>query len=523
MLEGIVTLWPFFVVLASVVAFILGWWVNDRVKQGKIAGAETFAEKILDDATKEAASIRERAALESENEWHKTREKFEADTGEKREELGKFEMRLLERERKLDKKVDLLNTKERAVRHRERELGSREKSVMAKDAQLAEMIEEQNTRLEQIAGMRSEEAKSLLMHNLEQKAKQEAAKRAKEIKDRAISDAEKEAREIITQAIQRCAADHVVESTVSVVSLPSDEMKGRIIGREGRNIRAFETATGVEVIVDDTPEAVILSGFDSIRREVARIALERLVTDGRIHPSRIEEVVKKAQVDMEEIIQHAGEQAAYDVGVHGVHPKILYRLGRLRYRTSYGQNVLQHSKEVAYLSGLMAGELELDVVLARRAGLLHDIGKASDQDVEGTHTQIGLELARRFEEGEIVQNAIAGHHEDVPAISLITVLVSAADAISGARPGARRETLESYVHRLERLEEVAGSFAGVEKAYAIQAGREIRVIVDSSSVDDAYAEQLASDIAEKIQAQMEYPGQIKVAVIRETRAVGYAK
>jgi ribonuclease Y len=520
---GITTLWPFVVVLAAVVAFVVGWWVNDRLKRGKIAGAETFAEKIINDATKEAASIRERATLESENEWHKTREKFEEDTAGKREELAKFEMRLMDRERKLDKKVDLLSTKERGVRHRERELSSREKSMQAKDAQLSEMIQEQNIRLERIAGMRSEEAKTLLMRNLEQKAKQEAAQRAKEIKDRAVLEAEKEAREVITQAIQRCAADHVVESTVSVVSLPSDEMKGRIIGREGRNIRAFETATGVEVIVDDTPEAVILSGFDSIRREIGRIALERLVSDGRIHPARIEEVVKKTQLDMEEIIQKAGEQAAYDVGVHGVHPKVLYYLGRLRYRTSYGQNVLQHSKEVAYLSGLMAGELDLDEVLARRAGLLHDIGKAADQEMEGTHTQIGLELARRFEEGEIVQNAIAGHHEDVPAISLITVLVSAADAISGARPGARRETLESYVHRLERLEEVADSFTGVEKAYAIQAGREIRVIVDSGNVGDAYAEQLASDIAEKIQAQMEYPGQIKVTVIRETRAVDYAR
>ena len=514
-----VTLWPVFVVLAAVVAFVVGWLVNDRVKQGKIAGAEAFAKKIVVDATKEAESIRERAALEAENEWHKAREKSAAE----REELEKFESRLADRERRLDKKVDVLEAKERGIRNRERGLSLREKSVQAKNTQLTEMIQEQNAQLERIAGMRSEEAKALLMANLERKAKQEAAQRAKEIKDRAISEAEKEAREIIIRAIQRCAADHVVESTVSVVSLPSDEMKGRIIGREGRNIRAFETATGVEVIVDDTPEAVILSGFDSIRREIGRIALERLISNGRIHPARIEEVVEKTRQEMEEIIQQAGEQAAYDVGVHGIHPKLLHYLGRLRYRTSYGQNVLQHSKEVAYLSGLMAGELGLDEVLAQRAGLLHDIGKAADQEMEGTHTQVGLELARRFDEGEIVQNAIAGHHEDVPAISLITVLVEAADAISGARPGARRETLESYVRRLERLEELADSFTGVEKAYAIQAGREIRVIVDSGSADDAYAEQLASDIAEKIQAQMEYPGQIKVTVIREKRAVDYAR
>lgn len=518
--------WSLYVLIAAltgVACFVIGWLTGERVRQGKIASAEVFAEKITEDARKEAESIKERASLEAENQWHKAREKFEQDTAERRAELEKLEARLIDWERKLDKKVDILNNKERALKNRERGVGVKERSLQAKDAQLSEMIQEQNERLERMAGMTSEEAKALLMANLEQRAKQEAAQRAKEIKDRAVVEAEREAKQIIGMAIQRCAADHTVESTVSVVALPSDEMKGRIIGREGRNIRAFENATGVDVIVDDTPEAVILSGFNSIRREVAKIALERLISDGRIHPGRIEEVVEKAQKDMEGMIQEAGEQAAFDVGVHGVDPKLLNYLGRLQYRTSYGQNVLQHSKEVSILAGLMASELELDEMMARRAGLLHDIGKSVDQDLEGTHTQIGVELARRYDEGPEVQNAIAGHHEDVPATSLTTVLVEAADAISGGRPGARRETLEGYVKRLERLEELADSFSGVDKAYAIQAGREIRVMVDYEEVDDAYAEQLSSDIADRIEEEMEYPGQIKVTVIREVRAVDYAR
>ena len=378
-------------------------------------------------------------------------------------------------------------------------------------------------KLERIAGLTTQEAKRLLLANLEARAKQEAAQMIKEIKDKALQTATKEAKEIITSAIQRCAAEHTVESTVSVVSLPNDEMKGRIIGREGRNIRSFEIATGIDVIVDDTPEAVILSGFDPIRRETARIALERLVLDGRIHPGRIEEIVAKAKQEVEEDIFEAGEQTCYDVGIHGLHPDLIRLLGRLKYRTSYGQNVLQHSKEVAYLAGLMAAELELDVNIAKRAGLLHDIGKALDHNVEGTHTSIGFQIAKKYNENAITMNAILAHHEDVEPESLIAVLVGAADAISGSRPGARRETLEAYIKRLEQLEELADSFSGVEKAYAIQAGREIRVMVQHEKRDDAQAAQLASDIAAKIQAEMEYPGQIKVTVIRETRSVEYAK
>ncbi|RKY61831.1 MAG: ribonuclease Y [Candidatus Latescibacterota bacterium] len=515
--------WTIYLLITLIVGFVVGWMVNDRVQRSRVAGARALAEQIVEDARKEAETIREKARLEAENEWHKAREKFERDTARRKAEMERLEARLADQERKLDRKVDLLSRKEEDLKRLEKELKERERVVQAKDAQLSELIQEQISRLERISGMTAEEAKTLLIESLEQKAKQEAAYRAKEIKDRAIAEAEREAREIIGLAIQRYAAEQAVESTVSVVSLPSNEMKGRIIGREGRNIRAFETATGVDVIVDDTPEAVILSGFDSLRREIARIALERLIADGRIHPARIEEVVEKTKQDMDKIIQEAGEQAAYEVGVHGLHPRLLYYLGKLKFRTSFGQNVLQHSKEVAWLAGMMAGELGLDEAMARRAGLLHDIGKAADHEMEGSHTQIGMELARRYGEGPIVQNAIAGHHEGVPPTSVITVLVAAADAISGARPGARRETLESYVRRLEKLEELADSFPGVEKAYAIQAGREIRVMVSCDQVDDAQAEQLASDIAERVEKEVEYPGQIKVTVIREKRAVAYAK
>ncbi|HIE03505.1 MAG TPA: ribonuclease Y [Candidatus Latescibacteria bacterium] len=512
-----------YALIGAVVGFIVGWILNERIQKSRVTGARALAEQIVGDARKEAETIREKAKLEAENELHKARERFERESAQRRAELQQLEAKLLDQERKLDRKVDLLSRKEGELRQLERELKERERAVQAKDAQLSELLEEQISQLERISGMTAEEAKTLLIAKLEQKAKQEAAYRAKEIKDRAIAEAEKEAREIVGMAIQRYAAEQAVESTVSVVSLPSDEMKGRIIGREGRNIRTFETLTGVDVIVDDTPEAVILSGFDSLRREIARIALERLIADGRIHPARIEEVVEKTKQDIDNIIQEAGEQAAYEVGVHGLHPRLLYHLGRLKFRTSFGQNVLQHSKEVAWLAGMMAGELGLDEVLARRAGLLHDIGKAADHEMMGSHTEIGMELARRYGEGPVVQNAIAGHHEGVPPISVITSLVAAADAISSARPGARRETLESYIRRLERLEELADSFPGVEKAYAIQAGREIRVMVRCEQVDDALAEQLASDIAERVEREVEYPGQIKVTVIREKRAIAYAK
>lgn len=511
------------IIAGAILSFLGGWYTSIKVGQSKIANAEKFAEKIIADAQKEVETHKKAATLEAKDEWYKAKSNFEKEAQIKRLELTRLEKKLLEREGNLDRKVDILNKKDREIGIRERESSLKERVIRAKDDQLSRLIEEQNAKLERIAGLTAEEAKKLLMANLESRARQEAAQLMKEIRDRAIETAKGEAREIIVSAIQRCATDHTVESTISVVSLPNEEMKGRIIGREGRNIRTFEMATGIDVIIDDTPEAVILSGFDTIRRETAKIALEKLILDGRIHPGRIEEVVTKARQEMEENIKQAGEQVCYDVGVHGVHPELVKLLGKLKYRTSYGQNVLQHSKEVAYLSGLMASELQLDVALAKRAGLLHDIGKTIDHDVEGTHTTIGVELAGKHNEDSVVLNAIASHHEDVETTSLISALVQAADTISGARPGARRETLEEYIKRLEKLEELADSFTGVGKAYAIQAGREIRVMVEPERINDAQAEQLASDIAKKVYSELEYPGQIKVTVIRETRAVDYAK
>lgn len=515
-------LWSLFP-LVGMLFFLAGWYVSRRISEGKVNKAERLAKKIISDAEKEAEIKIREAKLEAKDEWYKAKMKFEQETKEKRVEMQRLERKLSEREGNLDRKVDILSKKERENQVRDKNILSRERVIRAKDTELSRLISDQNMQLERIAGMTSSEAKKLLMANLETQARREAAQIVKNIKDKARITADKEAKEIIVSCIQRCAADHAVESTVSVVSLPNDEMKGRIIGREGRNIRSFETATGIDVIVDDTPEAVILSGYDPIRREIAKMALERLILDGRIHPGRIEEIVAKAEKDMEAIILETGEQACFDVGVDGIHPEIIKLLGRLRYRTSYGQNVLQHSKEVATIASLMAAELDMDSRLAKRAGLLHDIGKAVDRYTEGTHSQIGHEIAQKYGEDPVVLNAIQAHHEDVAPTSLISVLVQAADAISGARPGARRETLEGYIKRLERLEELADSFRGVRKTYAIQAGREIRVIVEYEKVDDAQAAELAEEIAQKIQAEMEYPGQIKVTVIREIRAVGYAK
>lgn len=507
----------------AVITFCLGRFVSTKIGQSKVANAERMAEKIISEAKKEAENIKREKILEAKERWYQLKQKFETETRSKRVELQRLEQQLANRESNIERKADLLRAKERELTELRKSLKDKERSILNKEEKLDRLIEEQNARLEKIGGMTAEEAKKFLIDNLIEKAKQEAAQMIKEIKDRARQTANREAKEIIIQAIQRTAADHSVETTVSVVNLPNDEMKGRIIGREGRNIRAFEMATGVEVIVDDTPEAVILSGFDPLRREIARIALERLISDGRIHPGRIEEVVEKTKKEMEEKIVEIGEQALMETGIHGIHPELIKLLGKLKYRTSYGQNVLQHSIEVAQLAGLMAAELQLDSTVAKRAGLLHDIGKAIDKYTEGTHTHIGSELVRRYGEGPIVQNAVASHHEDVEMTSPISALVQAADAISGSRPGARRETIEEYIRRLERLEQLAESFAGVTKTYAIQAGREVRVIVECDKVDDAKAEQLASDIAEKIQSQMEYPGQIKVTVIREYRAVDYAK
>jgi len=511
------------VAAGAILSVILTWVLIRKAGLTKIAKAEDEAKQILEKAESDAALKKKEALIEAKDEVYKSKVNLEREIQAKRVDLQKFEKRLADKETALDRKVDLLNKKERDFQSKDNALAHREKAIKAREEELNNLIYQQNTQLEKIAGMTSDEAKQQLMENLIGQAKMEAASSIKEIKENAERTAEKEAREIITQAIYRCAADHTVESTVSVVSLPTDEMKGRIIGREGRNIRSFETCTGIDVIVDDTPEAVILSGYDPIRREVARMALERLVSDGRIHPARIEEVVEKCDKEMEMMIREAGEQASFELGIHDLHNDVVQLLGKLNYRTSYGQNVLQHAKEVSIICGLMAAELGLDAILAKRCGLLHDIGKAIDRETEGTHTEIGAAFLGRYNEHEAVINAVASHHGDVPMLTPYAVLVQSADAISGSRPGARREPLEGYIKRLEKLEEMADSFKGVARSFAIQAGREIRVIVEHDEIDDAKAQILAGDIAMKIQGEMEYPGQIKVTVIRETRAVDYAK
>ena len=441
---------------------------------------------------------------------------MERENKDRRSDLQRQERRLVQKEENLDRKIESFERKEE-------KLARKEQSLTAAQERAEQLCAKQQAELERLSGLTSDEAKQELLQSLEDEVKHESAMLIKDLEQQAKDEAEKKAREIISLAIQRCAADHVAETTVSVVGLPNDEMKGRIIGREGRNIRTLETLTGIDLIIDDTPEAVIISGFDPVRREVARIALEKLINDGRIHPSRIEEMVEKAQKEVEQKIKEAGEQATFAVGVHGLHPELIKLLGRLRYRTSYGQNVLNHSVEVANLAGVMASELGVDVVLAKRAGLLHDIGKAIDHEMEGSHVEIGGEIAKKFRESDLIINAILAHHGDVEPKSVEAVLVSAADAVSAARPGARRETLESYLKRLTRLEEISESFNGVEKCYAVQAGREIRIMVKPEVIDDASAVLLARDISKKIEAEMEYPGQIKVVIIRETRAVDYAK
>ncbi|GAB4318354.1 MAG: ribonuclease Y [Candidatus Zixiibacteriota bacterium] len=511
-----------FIIGAAIFA-LAGWLLARKIGRDKISRADETAAQIIREAEKEAEIKKKEALLEAKDEWYKQKVNFEREIQVKRSELQKEEKALSERDEELNRRVDMVQTKEREVINREKALTVKERALRGREGELDRLISDQNRQLERIAGMSTEEAKRQLMDNLEGQVRKEAALRAKEILDEAERNAEKEAREIITRAVHRVAAEHTVETTVAVVNLPSDDMKGRIIGREGRNIRSFETATGVDVVVDDTPEAVILSAFDPVRREIARMALEKLVQDGRIHPARIEEVVAKAEKEMEVILRDAGEQACFDVGIHNLHRDIVWLLGKLHFRTSYGQNVLAHIVEVAQLCGIMASELGLDTALAKRCGLLHDIGKAIDRDTEGTHIEIGVNFLKKYNENPIVLNAVAAHHGDVPPESPYPILVMAADAVSGARPGARREPLEGYVKRLEKLEEIADGFAGVAKAYAIQAGREIRVIVENESVDDAGAALLANDIANKIQADLEYPGQIKVTVIRETRAIEYAK
>ena len=495
---------------------IVGYFFRKKVAESKIATAEETAIRIIQDAEQAGETKRKEALMEAKEEIHRMRSEMERENKERRSDLQRQERRLLQKEENLDRKIDSFEKKEE-------HLALKETKLNESQAKVDELYQKQLGELERLSGLSTEDAKKELLLSVEEEVKHESAMMIKELEQQAKDEADRKAREIISLAIQRCAADHVAETTVSVVALPNDEMKGRIIGREGRNIRTLETLTGIDLIIDDTPEAVIISGFDPVRREVARIALEKLINDGRIHPSRIEEMVEKAQKEVEQRIKEAGEQAMFSVGVHGLHPEMVKLLGRLKYRTSYGQNVLNHSVEVAHLATIMASELGVDVNLAKRAGLLHDIGKAVDHEVEGSHVELGVEIAKKYRESDLVINAIAAHHGDTEPKSVEAVLISACDAVSAARPGARRETLESYLKRLTRLEEISESFDGVEKCYAVQAGREIRIMVKPEQVDDASAILLARDVAKKIEAEMEYPGQIKVVIIRETRAVDYAK
>ncbi len=511
------------VVLLTALAFGAGWYLNARSGQNKIMSAEERAKRVIEEAERDANAIKREKLIEVKDEWYKKKKEFDAEAQTKRNKLQAFEKQLVSREENIERKLDLLSKKEASVRSLEKELQQKQTKLAERDAELTRLIEEQNVRLERLSGLSREEAKKFLLDNLTEQAKAEALHALKEIRDRTREEARREAAKIIVQAIQRTSSDHTVENTVSVLNLQSDEMKGRIIGREGRNIRAFEAATGVDVIVDDTPEAVILSGFDPFRREVARLSLERLVADGRIHPARIEEVVEKVRKELEEEIIRTGENALLEVGLHSAHPEIIKHIGRMKYRSSYGQNLLQHSIEVAFLTGILASELRLDPMLAKRSGLLHDVGKTVDRSVEGPHALLGYELCKKYSEHPIVCNAVGSHHEDIPMEHPIAALVQAADAISGARPGARREAVEDYIKRLEKLEQLAKSFSGVLNTYAIQAGREVRVIVNYEKLDDVAADQLSHDIANKIQQEMNYPGQIKVTVIREFRSVAYAK
>ena len=506
------------VAIALTAAVVWPCAVNYRKKvvEEKLGNAEDRAREIIDEALKTAETRKREAMLEVKEESMKTRNELEKETKERRAELQRYERRVLSKEESLDKKTE-------AIERREAGFAAREAQLEKKRAEVESLSAKRLQELERISGLTSEQAKEYLLKTVEDDVKHETAKLVKELESRAKEEANKKAKDYIVTAIQKCAADHVAETTISVVQLPNDEMKGRIIGREGRNIRTLETMTGVDLIIDDTPEAVILSGFDPIRREVARIALEKLIVDGRIHPARIEEMVEKAQKEVDVMIREEGEAATLEVGVHGIHPELVRLLGRMKFRSSYGQNALKHSIEVAHLSGLLAGEIGVDVRMAKRAGLLHDIGKSSDHEMEGSHIQIGVDLCKKYKESATVINAVESHHGDVEPTSLIACIVQAADTISAARPGARRETLETYTNRLKQLEDIANSFKGVEKSFAIQAGREVRVMVVPDQVDDAAMILMARDISKQIESNLEYPGQIKVNVIRESRVTDYAK
>lgn len=509
--------------LGLIVGAVVMFFYNKNVNDSKVTGAKHSAETIIEEAKREAEAMKKEALLEAKDENHKLRVEAETEIRERRSELQKQENRILQREENMDRKDDSLNKREASLERKDDALSGRQQHIEEMERKAEELVAKQQTELEKISALTRDEAKKLILDDVERELSTDIAVMTKESEQRAKEESEKKAREILSLAVQRFAADHVAETTVSVVNLPNDEMKGRIIGREGRNIRTLETLTGIDLIIDDTPEAVILSGFDPVRREIARLALEKLVADGRIHPARIEEMVDKARREVDELIRETGEQTTFDIGVHNLHPDLIKILGRLKFRTSYGQNVLKHSTEVAYLAGLLAAELGEDVTLARRAGLLHDIGKAIDHEVEGSHVQIGKELAVKYKEHPVVINSIASHHGDEEATSVIAVLVAAADALSAARPGARSETLENYIRRLQKLEEISESYEGVEKSFAIQAGREVRIIVRPDVIDDITAHRLARDIRKRIEEELDYPGHIKITVLRETRAVEYAK
>ena len=503
-------------VVAVLLGLLIGYVVRKNISEAKVGQAEQLAKEIVEKANRDSETVKKEKLLEAKEEIHRLRTEGERENKERRNEVQKYEKRVLQKEETLDRKIQSLEQKEVNLQRKN-------EAVAKKESEVEEIIIQQQKKLESISGFTTDEAKEIILSNAERDVRREMSLMIKEKEAQAKEEAEKKAREIIGYAIQKCSADHVAETTVSVVNLPNDEMKGRIIGREGRNIRALETLTGIDLIIDDTPEAVILSGFDPIRREVARIALENLIGDGRIHPARIEEMVEKAKKEVQNIVKEAGEQAMFDTGVHGLHPELVKLLGRLKYRTSYGQNVLKHSIEVSILAGIMAEEIGADVKLAKRAGLVHDIGKAVDHEIEGTHIEIGMDLLKKYKESKDVIHAMSTHHGDYEPQTVEAVLVTAADAISAARPGARRETLEAYIKRLEKLEEITNSYEGVEKSFAIQAGREVRIMVKPELVSDEEMHLLARDMTKRVEEELEYPGQIKVSIIRETRATDYAK